>query len=316
METNANFSLVGWIVGILMLATIAFAVWLLDPTPNQETYLVRFDRSVEGLQPGSTVTLSGVPVGRVTSVRLAENGPGNVLVVLTLDPAAAKVDGLEATISTKLITGEAALVLEGRRGRQGIYADNSGRKIIPRSDGTGLFGGNATATVESVTNSVRALNEGLEPEKQRAITSDLARLRVTTADLASDVEGWDEDLGSTKGRLSDLPQRIGGWAIDLRDADRRISDGSASTSARRRLRQFREGVQNAENKLSQAKSGIPAIENSLIEGEAVFRGLSRDLGPVREKIEDVEVRGMTSDPPLPDYRAGRRDAGANSEHSK
>lgn len=128
METSANFSVVGWIGGILMLTTIAFAVCFIDPKPNQGTYLVRFDRSVEGLQPGSTVTLSGVPVGRVTSVRLAENGPENVLVVLTLDPSAAKVLGLEATISTNLITGEAALVLEGRRGRQGIYTDKSGKK--------------------------------------------------------------------------------------------------------------------------------------------------------------------------------------------
>ena len=127
METNAIFSLVAWIVGILMLTTIAFAMWLIDPRPNQETYQIKFDRSVEGLQSGSTVTLSGVPVGQVTSVRLAENEPENVGVVLTLDPSAAKVHGLEATISTDLITGEAARVLEGRRGRQGIYTDKSGK---------------------------------------------------------------------------------------------------------------------------------------------------------------------------------------------
>ena len=316
METNANFSLVGWIVGILMLTTIAFAMWLIDPRPNQETYQIKFDRSVEGLQSGSTVTLSGVPVGQVTSVRLAENEPENVVVVLTLDPSAAKVHGLEATISTDLITGEAALVLEGRRGRQGIYTDKSGKKIIPAADETGLLGRDATATVETVANSIRALNEGLEPEKQRVITSDLVRLRVTTAALASDAEGWDERLASTKGRLLDLGQRVGGWGNNLRDADRRISGRSASAIAQLRLRQFREGVQNAENKLSQIRSGIPAVEDSLVEGETDLRELSRELAPLSEKIEDIQVEGITSNPPLPDYRPKRREAGTNIDDLK
>ncbi|WP_341860127.1 MCE family protein [Qipengyuania sp. GPGPB31] len=116
-------------------------MWLIDPRPNQETYQIKFDRSVEGLQSGSTVTLSGVPVGQVTSVRLAENEPENVVVVLTLDPSAAKVHGLEATISTDLITGEAALVLEGRRGRQGIYTDKSGKRSFPPRTKPDYWGG-------------------------------------------------------------------------------------------------------------------------------------------------------------------------------
>ena len=126
METNANFSLVAWIVGILMLTTIAFAMWLIDPRPNQETYQIKFDRSVEGLQSGSTVTLSGVPVGQVTSVRLAENEPENVVVVLTLDPSAAKVHGLEATIN----------VVDTLRGRDAGYPAPPAQ--IPASGTTAL----------------------------------------------------------------------------------------------------------------------------------------------------------------------------------
>ena len=167
-----------------------------------------------------------------------------------------------------------------------------------------------------MANSIRALNEGLEPEKQRVITSDLVRLRVTTAALASDAEGWDERLASTKGRLLDLGHRVGGWGNNLRDADRRISGRSASAIAQRRLRQFREGVQNAENKLSQIRSGIPAVEDSLVEGETDLRELSRELAPLSEKIEDIQVEGITSNPPLPDYRPKRREAGTNIDDLK
>ena len=51
-------------------------------------------------------------------------------------------------------------------------------------------------------------------------------------------------------------------------------------------------VQNAENKLSQIRSGIPAVEDSLVEGETDLRELSRELAPLSEKIEDIQVEEL------------------------
>lgn len=47
-----------------------------------------------------------------------------------------------------------------------------------------------------------------------------------------------------------------------------------------------------------------------------LRELSRELAPLSEKIEDIQVEGITSNPPLPDYRPKRREAGTNIDDLK
>ncbi|HRY25847.1 MAG TPA: MCE family protein, partial [Geminicoccaceae bacterium] len=66
METRASHLIVGLFVLLLSIGTVLFGVWLAKRDVDQTftTYEILFEGSVFGLQQGSQVVFSGVPVGR------------------------------------------------------------------------------------------------------------------------------------------------------------------------------------------------------------------------------------------------------------
>ena len=72
MEIRASYLLVGAVVLALVAGLAAFSVWLVraDIDRRVEPYQIAFAGSVTGLQQGSQVRYRGVPVGRVTDIRI------------------------------------------------------------------------------------------------------------------------------------------------------------------------------------------------------------------------------------------------------
>lgn len=59
------------------------------PPVNPQTYILAFNQSVRGLEPGAPVELRGIPVGTVTDIRAqidAETARFNILVTISVDP--------------------------------------------------------------------------------------------------------------------------------------------------------------------------------------------------------------------------------------
>ena len=71
METRSNHVLVGGVVLALLIALLAFIVWLAGfSTATEQRYDIFFKTSVDGLAKGSPVNFSGVPVGQIQEIRL------------------------------------------------------------------------------------------------------------------------------------------------------------------------------------------------------------------------------------------------------
>lgn len=308
METSANFKFVGWVVGVLLLATVAFAVWLIDPQPDREKYRVRFEQSVDGLKPGAAVTLSGVPVGNVDAVTLAENDPQAVYVTLSLDPAGANAPGLEASIARNLLTGEADLVLDSERGRRGIFIDSAGVRNIPSASGRGMFGGDARGTLENLAKGVDNLADSLQPDKQRAISDKLGRVRRKTAELASDSSAFASGIGRTRRDIEDFGGKAKNWGKVAQSVDRRLSNGDFAVGAGNSLAKAHGQITAAGAGIAGARRKIPDIRTSLTDAEGAAKKLRDGIEPIGRRLRDLERDGISSSQPTPEFRKPSTDA--------
>ena len=86
METRARYSLIGLFTLAAIAAAFAFAYWLRSAGGFGEraTYRIRFEGSVTGLVPGSTVLFNGIPVGEVTALQLNPANPRQVMATIAV----------------------------------------------------------------------------------------------------------------------------------------------------------------------------------------------------------------------------------------
>lgn len=93
------------LVGIL----VAVSGWQGEETVP---YFVVFDESVSGLFPGSDVRYRGVPVGRVTEIKVMANN--RIQVKIAVRPSIIRVrQGMSATLGTTGVTGQLYIDLSG-----------------------------------------------------------------------------------------------------------------------------------------------------------------------------------------------------------
>ena len=76
METRSNHVLVGAVVLAMLAGLLLFAVWLAGLS-NKATrcFDIYFAQAVGGLNKGSTVSFSGVPVGQIEKISLLTGPP-------------------------------------------------------------------------------------------------------------------------------------------------------------------------------------------------------------------------------------------------
>lgn len=112
METKANYVLIGVfaLVGFLGVLGFFLAFGKIQFDQQYAYYDVRFD-SVAGLSPAADVTFAGLPVGRVTDIRLSPEQDGKVLVSLEVQrDTPVRADSI-ATVDSSGITGVAFVAL-------------------------------------------------------------------------------------------------------------------------------------------------------------------------------------------------------------
>ena len=115
METRASHLVVGIFVLVLSAGAAIFGVWLaqrdIDRTFTE--YEIVFPGSVFGLQQGSQVVFRGVPVGRVTGIRLDPTNADQVLAVIEVDQATPVTTDTQAVLVPQGVTGLLVVELRG-----------------------------------------------------------------------------------------------------------------------------------------------------------------------------------------------------------
>src|SRR3954454_1434976 len=114
METRSNYIMVGAVTMALLAGVLLFIVWLAGLSNKEyKCYDIYFSEAVGGLNKGSNVTFSGVPVGQVKKIGLLPSRPEFVWVRIEVEEQTPVLPGTTAQIKGAGFTGVSEIQLDG-----------------------------------------------------------------------------------------------------------------------------------------------------------------------------------------------------------
>ncbi len=312
METRSNYVMVGAVTLALLLGVMVFIVWIAGLS-NKETrcYDIYFSEAVGGLNKGSQVTFSGVPVGQVTKISLLPKRPEFVWVRVEVDPETPVLQGTTAQIHSAGFTGPNEIQLTGAaRGRPAItQVGPEGCPVIPAStSGLGALLSSAPELIDRINRLTERLTELLSDKNQNAISDILENIDQTTkvlrerspemADTIADLRIAVHNAGEAAQHISALSDNTNKLvteegrpaAQDLRKAIASVQQAADNLNAM--VTDARPGVQNF------TKSTLPEANKLVRE----LRDLSASLKNVSERVEQGGIGGALGPEKLPDYK--------------
>jgi len=187
VETRSNYVMVGAVTVALLAGTLLFIVWLAGLS-NKATkcYDVYFAQGVGGLNKGSNVSFSGVPVGQVSKISLLPNRPEFVWVRIDVDDQTPVLQGTSAQIHGVGFTGVSEIQLTGaERGHAPIeQVGPQGCPVIPAtSGGISALLNSAPELIDRIQRLTERLTELLSDKNQNSISDILENIDATTAEL-------------------------------------------------------------------------------------------------------------------------------------
>ncbi|MFL6752442.1 MAG: MlaD family protein [Sphingomicrobium sp.] len=313
METRSNYIMVGAVTVALLAGVLLFIVWLAGlSNKSTKCYDIYFAQAVGGLNKGSNVTFSGVPVGQVARISLLPNRPEFVWVRIEVDEQTPVLQGTTAQIKGVGFTGVSEIQLDGAvRGSPPIrQVGPQGCPVLPSStSGLGALLNSAPELIERIQRLTERLTELLNDKNQNAIADILENIDVTTrvirdrapemAQTIREIQIASRNAGIAANNIAALSANTNRLvteegrpaAQDLRKAIGSIEQATNNLNAM--ISDARPGVQNF------SKSTLPEA-NRLVRD---LRELSQSLKGVSERVERSGIGGTLGPEKLPDYKA-------------
>jgi phospholipid/cholesterol/gamma-HCH transport system substrate-binding protein len=331
METRSNHLLVGSVVLAIIVALVAFIIWLSQASGGQEKqYDIFFKQAVDGLAKGSAVTFSGVPVGQVSSINLEPATPEFVRVRITVGNDTPILVGTTATIKGVGFTGVSQIQLDppernpnqrATAGREIACPEGGNRRslcpydvpVIPtKPGGIAQLLSSAPELLERVSTLTLRLTELLSDRNQQSIASILGNVQEISRNLAE----RSDEIAATMAEAR-IAIRQAGAAADEFGQLADTSDALLQRDARPLISDLRNTVQAAEGSmknldslLADAKPGVQAFSKQTIPevGQLVrdLREVSSSLSAVSQRLDTQGALGVISGPSLPNYKGQKK----------
>lgn len=313
METRSNHILVGGVVLTLIVAVLAFIIWLsqVSGDANKE-YDVFFKTAVDGLAKGSAVSFSGVPVGQVQSIDLELNSPEFVRVRISVKETTPVLQGTTATIQGVGFTGVSQIQLDGAaRGAPPITEPGPyGVPVIPTKPGAlGQLLNSAPELLERVSTLTARLTELLSDRNQASIAGILDNVEQISGSLADRSPEIAAALAEARIAIKQAgvaADQIGRLASST---DRLLNEDGKPliTDLRHTVRAAEASMKNLDAMLADARPGVQALTKQTIpEVGQLVRDLRDTTAALRSVTTRIDQQGVTSilgAPKLPDYES-------------
>lgn len=315
MENRSNYVMVGAVTAALLIGVLVFIVWLAGLSNKQtKCFDIYFAQGVGGLNKGSNVTFSGVPVGAIQQISLLPSRPEFVWVRIEVDSQTPVLQGTSAQIKGVGFTGVSEIQLDGAvKGTPPItQIGPQGCPVLPAtSGGLGALLNSAPELIDRIQRLTERLTELLSDENQNSISDILENVEKTTSVLAARAPDLADAIGDARiaarnagiaaqrvGLLADSTTRLVNEegrpaAQDLRRTIAGIERASGNLDAM--IADARPGVQNL------AKSTLPEA-NRLVRD---LRELTTSLRGFTDRLEQDGIGGTLGPQKLPDYKAPR-----------
>ena len=316
METRSNYVMVGAVTMALLVGVLLFIVWLAGLSNKQtKCFDVYFAQGVGGLNKGSNVTFSGVPVGAIQQISLLPSRPEFVWVRIEVDEQTPVLQGTSAQIKGVGFTGVSEIQLDGAvKGAPPItQIGPQGCPVLPAtSSGLGALLNSAPELIERIQRLTERLTELLSDKNQNAISDILENVDQTTrvlAERAPDLADAIADARIAVRQAASTMQRI---SVLTDNTNRLITEQGqpAAEDLRKTMASVQQAAANLDAAISDARPGLQNFSKSTLpEANRLVRDLrelSSSLKSVSERVNQQGIGGALGPEKLPDYNPGKR----------
>ena len=316
METRSNYVMVGAVTVALLIGTLLFIVWLAGLSNKQtKCYDIYFAEGVGGLNKGSNVSFSGVPVGQVSKISLLPNRPEFVWVRIDVDSQTPVLQGTSAQIHGVGFTGVSEIQLTGaERGRPAIQQMGpQGCPVIPAtSGGISALLNSAPELIDRIQRLTERLTELLSDKNQNSIADILENIDVTTQQLRKHAPEMGDTIAAIRSASQNAAIAANNVAKLASDTDRLVNeDGKpAAQNLNKAIASVQQAADNLNAMISDARPGVQNFSKSTLpEANRMVRDLrelTQSLNGFTERLNQSGIGGTLGPEKLPDYKPGKR----------
>ena len=316
METRSNYVMVGAVTVALLAGTLLFIVWLAGlSNTTKKCYDIYFAQGVGGLNKGSNVSFSGVPVGQVTKISLLPNRPEFVWVRVDVDDQTPVLQGTSAQIHGVGFTGVSEIQLTGaERGKAPIrQVGPQGCPVIPAtSGGISALLNSAPELIDRIQRLTERLTELLSDKNQNSISDILENIDVTTQQLRAHAPELGETIAEIKIASHNAGLAANNVAALTDNTNRLVNEQGrpAMENLNKAIVSARQAADNLDSMITDARPGVQNFTKSTLpEANKLvhdLRTLSNSLEQISNRVNQQGIGGALGPEKLPDYKPGKR----------
>ena len=316
METRSNYVMVGAVTVALLAGVLLFIVWLAGLSNKQtKCYDIYFSQGVGGLNKGSNVSFSGVPVGQVSKISLLPNRPEFVWVRIDVDQQTPVLQGTTAQIHGVGFTGVSEIQLAGaERGRNPIdQIGPQGCPVVPASSGgISALLNSAPELIDRIQRLTERLTELLSDKNQNAIADILENIDVTTAELRKRAPELGDTIAEIKVATHNAGLAANNVAALANNTNRLVTEDGrpAVQNLNKAIASVQQAAESLNNVISDARPGVQNFSKSTLPAANrlvhQLQELSQSLQQVTDRVNQQGIGGALGPEKLPDYKPGKR----------
>ncbi len=312
METRSNHVLVGGVVLAILAVALAFIVWMSQVgNGHQHQYDIFFPNSVDGLAKGSSVTFSGVPVGKIDDIKLLPDTPELVRVRISVDENTPILKGTSATVAGVGFTGVSQINLSGATKGQPPITEIGpfGVPVIPTKPGAlaGLLN-SAPELMKKIQGLTDRINDLLDDRTENSIHHILANVDKLTTDLAAQGPEIKKTLAAAQvtikqaGDAAQQLSKLAGTTNQMLDQQGR----PLAEDLRKAVQAARQSAENLNALITDARPGVQTLSKETApQIDQLIRNLSDMAETLTLTANRLNAGGATSvlgGRRLPDYK--------------
>jgi phospholipid/cholesterol/gamma-HCH transport system substrate-binding protein len=307
--------MVGAVTVALLAGTLLFIVWLAGLSNKQtKCYDIYFAQAVGGLNKGSNVTFSGVPVGQIQKISLLPSRPEFVWVRIEVDEQTPVLQGTSAQIKGVGFTGVSEIQLDGAaRGSPPItQIGPQGCPVLPAtSGGLGALLNSAPELIDRIQRLTERLTELLSDKNQNAISDILENIDVTTKVIRERAPEMGDTIREIRLASHNAAIAANNIAALSENTNRLVSEEGrpAMQNLNKAIVSARQAADNLDAIISDARPGVQNFSKSTLpEANKLVRDLrqlSQSLQDVSNRVNQQGIGGALGPDKLPDYKPGK-----------
>ncbi|GAC1541906.1 MAG: hypothetical protein NVS2B4_20910 [Ramlibacter sp.] len=316
METRSNYVFVGAVTVALLVGVLLFIVWLAGLS-NKATrcFDIYFAQGVGGLNKGSNVSFSGVPVGQVTKISLLPNRPEFVWVRIDVDEQTPVLQGTSAQVHDVGFTGASQIQLTGaQRGKPAIdQMGPQGCPVIPAtSGGISALLNSAPELIDRIQRLTERLTELLSDRNQNSMSHILENIDATTRVLRNRAPEMGDTIAEIKSASHNAGVAANNVAALSANANQLLAKDArpAIENLNKSLASMQQATENVNGMITDARPGVQNFSKSTLpEANRLvhdLRQLTQSLQAVSNRVNQQGIGGALSAPKLPDYKPGKQ----------